>query len=649
MSNAALALDYIEESLPSRRRTHREFAEQELILPNGPRKGLPFSCDFMPFSAAVLEEYDRGRYSEFYGSGPVQSGKTLIFFVEPALYHLFEVEEDVILGAPVVEMAQAAYLERLLPSIEASRYKRLLPLQGGGSRGGRALFIRFRNGATLRFMGAGGGDQQRSSYTARVVIATELDKMDEAGGASRETDPVSQIKARTSAYGAAARFYGECTMSVKSGRIHREVVDLGTDSRVFLPCLHCGEWVLPERSGLVGWQEAPDVLEARSRAGFQCPSCKKVWTEFDRQRAMRSPRIVAKGQSVTREGAVEGELPRTLKFGFRWNAMASPLLTMADIAQREWTAEQSPKAEDKKAIAQFVWAEPYEADLQDLTRVEADTVLRKMVHHERRAVPEGSTKLTLGVDVGSYVIWWALMAWRKDALGHLVDFGSVDVPHPQGGKDSASVLAALRALRDGVVHRGWDGRRPDLALVDSGWERDVVYQFVRESGEPHWLACKGFGSSSRNGVFRPQRVQTEARAGGDGWAVSVQPGGLRLVEVHSDQWKAAVHEGYGAAHGAPGSLTVFRAAVQDPQIRIYARQIAAEVREPDESPNKESGFRWVVISRQNHYLDATAYARCAAAMLGVSLVEIPRPVSPGPRTDLKVSSVSCRSGIRTRY
>lgn len=629
MIAAPLAQDFFTEASPVHRRTYTEFAEQDLILPKGPKAGLPWRCDYFPPSRELLAEFSRGRFNEFYGSGPTQTGKTLLFFILPTMYHAFECEEDVILGAPVVEMAQAAYIERLLPAIEASRYKRLLPRVGGGSRGGRALFIQFGNGASIRFMGAGGGDQQRSSYTARVAVCTELDKMDEAGATSRESDPVSQIKARTSAYGAAARFYGECTMSVKGGRIHREVVERGTDSRVFLPCQACGEWVLPAREGLIGWQGAPNVLAARERARFECPSCRHPWTEQDRQKALRDPRIVAKDQKVGKDGIVQGPLPPTMTFGFRWNGMASPLRTMADIADDEWEAEQSGLDSDQKALVQFTWAEAWEEEVKDLNRPEIKTILQKIVNHPKGTVPPDTFKLTLGIDVGKYYIWWSLWAWKPDGQGHLVGFDGIKVAGAY--ENPHAVLMTLQAFRDNVIKPGWGGRQPDRILIDSGYETDAVYEFVRESGEPRYLACKGWGTSSRWGAWRDPVVTepTDTRAVGVEYTVSVPRVGTRLVNVHADYWKARIHDGFAAGTGAPGSLTLYHGEKTDQELRKFARMIVAEQRKYSKpTEGKEARVVWVILDRMNHCLDTSAYAACAAGMLGVKVVKLSAPPPP---------------------
>jgi hypothetical protein len=127
--------------------------------------------------------------------------------------------------------------------------------QGGGSRGGRVESIQFLNGATLKFMSGGGSDNSRAGFTSRVVVVTETDGMDESGGTSREADKITQLEARTRAYGHRKHIYLECTASTEEGRTWREYQQ-GTASRIVLCCPHCGDWVSPEREHLVGWKEA---------------------------------------------------------------------------------------------------------------------------------------------------------------------------------------------------------------------------------------------------------------------------------------------------------------------------------------------------------------------------------------------------------
>ena len=463
-----------------RRRTWTEFAEKEIILPpGGPLEGLRFSVGFRPWVGEVLKTFADPRYSSFFGSGPTQDGKTFLFCTIPALYHIFELRQNVLLGAPVVEIARALFDERILPVIEATRYRELLPREGFGSRGGKAVrYIQFRHGPWIRFIGAGGRDSQRSGWTAPVVIATELDKMDEAGKKSKETDPVSQLRARSGAFArlGVSRFYGECSMSTEDGTINREVCEIGTHTRIYLPCVKCGEWVWPERKDFAGWSGAPNVDEARRKGAYVCASCHHQWTEEERQASLLNTRLVSRGQTVGKDGVVQGEVPPTNTFGLRWNAMASPFKSQADIGEAEWRAELTEREADKKAVVQFWWAEPWKPEGLSLSTLSRQIVERKITGFLKGAVPPGTVKITVAVDLAARICNWVAIAWSEDARGHVIDYGEFAVPQT-GDAEPLRILRGLQIFRDEVLTAGWSaasgtrGAESSASLdeLDLGW------------------------------------------------------------------------------------------------------------------------------------------------------------------------------------
>lgn len=145
----------------------RRFAEEELVIPAGPFSGRRFRCHRQPYTGLWFDAVDSGRFNRCVATGPTQSGKTLACFIIPLLYHLFELGETVLCGLPDMDMAGDKWREDLLPAIERSRYRGLLPSSGGGSRGGRVESLQFANGATLKFMSGGGvGQKPRGIYRA---------------------------------------------------------------------------------------------------------------------------------------------------------------------------------------------------------------------------------------------------------------------------------------------------------------------------------------------------------------------------------------------------------------------------------------------------------------------------------------------------
>jgi hypothetical protein len=244
----ALALRKVADRRKTRgRRSMRRFAEEEIVLPSGPHKDERLRVALNPWLGLWLDEIDSGRWR---GSTSPASGRAARRSAAPRLpvmYHLFECRETTVYAAPTIEMANDKWKQDVLPAIEASDFKDLMPEQGRGSRGGTALSHPVPHGPTLRFMTGGGDDKVRAGFTARAAVITETDGMDEAGGSSRETDKINQVESRTNAFGDRARVYMECTTSIETGRTWRELKD-GTDSRIVLPCPHCRRGSRPSAS-----------------------------------------------------------------------------------------------------------------------------------------------------------------------------------------------------------------------------------------------------------------------------------------------------------------------------------------------------------------------------------------------------------------
>src|SRR3954451_15175155 len=108
----------------------RQFAEDEIIIPNGPYSGRRFNVERQPYSGLWLDAVDSGKWQRVCSTGPVQSGKTLLCFAVPVLFHLFEIGETVIVGVPDLSMAADKLNLDLLPVIERTLYRSLLPTSG---------------------------------------------------------------------------------------------------------------------------------------------------------------------------------------------------------------------------------------------------------------------------------------------------------------------------------------------------------------------------------------------------------------------------------------------------------------------------------------------------------------------------------------
>ena len=617
---------FLDQARPRRLRTMRQFAEQEIIIPEGPFAGRKFRCSRQPYTGLWFDAVDSGLWNRCVATGPTQSGKTLSCFVIPMLYHLFEQGETVICGLPDMDMAGDKWREDILPTIERSAFRELLPSHGGGSRGGRVESLQFRNGATLKFMSGGGSDKSRAGFASRVVVITETDGMDQAGATSRESDKITQLEARTRAYGSRKRVYLECTVSTEGGRTWQEYLQ-GTKSQIVLPCPGCKAFVALEREQLYGWQEATSQVEARSTGAFACPSCGEVWTECQRTEANHHGRLVHRGQTCDTAGNPEGPLPATDTLGFRWSAANNLFLTAGDAAADEWRASRSADEENaEREMRQFVWCIPVAPSKMDQTALEVHELASRISTLPRGIVPKDAQWLTAAIDLGKYITHWIAVAWSPGATGHVVDYGRIEVASEDIGVEKA-LLAALREFRD-LIKEGWpvgdaNGERKiaQQAWVDAGYMTDVVYAFCRETGDRFRPAIgRGAAQQHRQWYNRPTQNGAIVRHIGEGFHLSkLQTEKLHLAEVNADHWKSWVHQRLSTPLGTIGAMTFFQASPQEHL--ALAKHLTAEVKTEEFVAGKGVVEKWERIRRQNHWLDTLYNASAAGHLCGVRLVD----------------------------
>lgn len=593
-------------------RSMREFAESEIIVPDGPYKGRRFKCHTQPWTRLWFEAIDSGHWQRFAATGPSQSGKTLCCYVIPTMYHLFEIGETVICAVPKMEMAHDKWEQDFAPAIRASRYAGMIPKSGKGSRGGQFESITFTNGATLKFMTGGGDDKSRAGFTSRVVVITEVDGFDKASVLSREANPITQLEARTRAHGHRRRIYLECTVSTEEGRIWQEVVN-GSDSKIAIPCPHCDEFVTPERQHFIGWDGAENAIEAETKGGFFCPLCGTRWSEEQRVEANRRGLLVHRGQSVE-GGQVVGPIPPTRTLGFRWTATNNQFITSAELGAEEWDASRQLDQEDaQRGRDQFVWTIPADPTTEDAAELSVESIIGRQSNFVRGDYPPNTQALTVGVDVGKFLLHYTVKAWTDEPHGLTIDYGVAEV-HSRDLTEDGAIIVALRELRARLEQQ----YRVTIALVDSGNWTDTVYAACAEFGVP-WYPSKGFGASSYSGG--KYRAPSDG-SGGDGWHIG-KVARASLVEFDADAWKSRVHSRLECDPSQAGAIQLFRA--ESKEHISYGKHLTAEKKVIEYDPGKGNLTKWVSIRKANHWLDTEVLANVGADCAGVEIVHRDTP------------------------
>lgn len=620
-----------------------QFSTEEIVIPEGKFEGQHFRYEVQPWTRLFHEAVDSGPWTRVALTGCVQGGKSLLGFGIPTVRHLFEFGEPVVFGAPTIALGKSKYLKEVLPIIlKRKRFRELLPVEGAGSRGGIPDEIVYRNGGRLKFMGAGGDDSAKSSYTARVLVATEIDKMDTAGEVSREASPIRQMEARLASYDEEERrVYLECTVSIAEGAIWQELTQ-GTNSRILCQCPYCRRWSTPERAQLWGHQEAETIAEAREEACWICPDCGALWDDADRVRMNFGARLVHEGQTIDPEGRVEGQPKPTDTLGFRFNAFNNLFWRTSTLAAAEWRARQAEDEDEaEKEARQFRWVIPYAPPIVDTTPLDP-VKLRKRVHRglPRGLVPDDCEYLTLGLDVGKWVGWWFAAAWRPGPRAHVPEYGTIEVPSHDLPVEAA-ILAALRDFRDRIEGTGFllpDGgaRIPDQIWVDCRYQPDAVKGFCRESGD-RWRPCQGFGTADRHGgqYHQPREIKGAVVWIGQQYHLEWDPeAAVHVVKINADAWKSALHERLslpidrGEGVLPVGAMTLYDSADAN-EHQSLVKHLTSEKQTEEIVPGRGRVVRWVHVRGRNHWLDTGYLATAAAHFCGVRFAK-QLPEAPPP-------------------
>lgn len=611
---------------PPQLRSTIDFVRDELVIPEGKHKGEHFREHVQPWAGLLLREMDNPQWYSFAICGCVQSGKTLIGFVVPVLKYLFDNVETVIIGVPTVdEIGRDKWTDEVLPAIRSSGYGGLLPTKGPGSKGGFPKEVHFVHGARLKIMGGTGGDEKRSSYTARVVVITELDKMDTAGEVSREADPVTQMIARTMGRDIAdRRVFMECTVSHAKGRIWQEYTK-GSASRIACQCPYCREYITPERDSLKGWQDAENELEAEENAHFECPGCDHALMPTDRQKMNEKAVLVHKGQEIDSEGVVSGEMPQTRTLGFRWNAWNNLFWSAGAIGVTEWRARRAANRESaERETSQFYWTVPWDPPDIDMTPLDAETLAKRTATYKQGIVPLDCIGISVGVDTGKRQLDWTGIAWLANGCGFVIDYGKQIVePDKYGVKHSLGIaLTELQKYLDSGWHSA-DGMiiRPSQVWIDSGWHEHTkpVYQFCLEAGKEcvrgseRYRPSKGYGEGQQRMTqyTAPKKTTSEIRHIGKEFHMSwLTAAGLCIVHVNADHWKSELHTRLAMDASEAGAIVLYETPDMSGHDDFIDELLAEEQREKY-IEEKGTVIVFVRLRRKNHKLDST-YAAVAA-------------------------------------
>jgi Phage terminase large subunit (GpA) len=305
---------------------------------------------------------------------------------------------------------------------------------------------------------------------------------------------------------------------------------------------------------------------------------------------------------------------------------------------------------DPLAFAAEYQNEPADESASEVPTLTADEIAAKINGLPRLTIPARCDLVTAHIDVHDGVLFYALVAFRRDFTASVIDFGTF--PDQQrasftlrkaprtlqrefpGVGINAAILKGLSALMELLSAREMlreDGAQMRLArgLVDAGYVTDTVHSAIRASKHAAiWAPSRGKGISAAQTPIN-EYIRHPGDFPGDRWRLTAQKGGgLRYCLFDANFWKSFVQKQLAVGLGDAGSLSLFGS--KPHTHALFAQHLAAETPKRVTSQGRVVDEWHLKPGRDNHWLDNVVGAYVAASMCGCSLnnsstVRVARP------------------------
>jgi len=394
----------------------------------------------------------------------------------------------------------------------------------------------------------------------------------------------------------------------------------GSDRRKFwVPCVSCGEYQTLSWENVRWSKDAAFNHEVFGHnrpetARYCCPHCGCLWTDAEKNRAVRKLEERA-------EAAFYGVA------GFYINEVYSPFpgSTMDKLAEKYLAAQHALKQGDDTKARSFrnnTEGLPYAYKSSIPT---AEKLKERAEDYAELTVPWGGLVLTAGVDVQHDRLAVVIRAWGRGEESWLVWWGEIpgrtllvkwNNDGTMNAEESGAWYELDQLLLGAFPHASGAMLRVRAASIDSsdGQTQDAVYSYVRRRAPRGFMAIKGASHDVGKDVFTPPRLSVDMNARNKPHPSGVKPYMVGtqvakdLILGVDEQGGRIKLEGNG-----PGRMHWYRSVRPD-----YYDQITAEVKVPHKTVRGR--FVWACLAgRRNEGTDCEVYALHSARSLKLYL------------------------------
>lgn len=300
----------------------------------------------------------------------------------------------------------------------------------------------------------------------------------------------------------------------------------------------------------------------------------------------------------------------------------------------------------------------------------AESIAGRLSNTDRYMIPADCTRITVGIDVHPYVLYYCVVAWNESFGGTIVDYG----PWPRQNRphfahkdvrslaelypamaEEQRVFAGLKALELETLGRtfyrvGGGEVHVNRCLVDSGYLGPTIYQYAQRSSFPTLLyPSVGRGRSATMASVSEWKKRDGERAGLFWRLTAGQYGRTKSVQFDTDFWKSHVHSLLTTPPGGKSGLWLYSLR-QGEGHQMLAEHCAAEYATP--ATVRGTTFdKWQVLPHHpdNHLLDTIVLASVAASVDGLEWRASGEPAVPtDPRKRMTYAEQRAKLEARKR-
>lgn len=598
--------------------TVSEWADANRVLQAGiSRNPGPWRTDYTPYLREVMDAYSNPAVRHLVFCAGTQLGKT------EALYNIlgYIIDHDpypTLLMMPREDDAKLVSRTRVQPMInDCESLQKLKPKNNGLFQ---TLEMHFP-GMVLYLVGAN-SLAGLASKPCRNILRDEGGKYPDRLG--DDADPFSKSEERAKSFWDIRKVVDVSSPTMDNKDILLQLAGCDVIHVVHHPCPHCKKLIrlyMPQIKYDDDRDDRHRLQRVKRSAVYVCQRCGAEITNDERPWMIANYQYVA--QSNIEFGLDKEHLNLELgeidfepeQVGLWVSSLSSPMLSWGDIAEA-WVKANMHLDEtgDNTRLQNLIndwFAEPWLVTTKKSTTEE---ILARKCERPPLMVPDWAVALTCGIDVQKFGFWFSVWAFGADMRSAMIHYGFIETYGDLEQLVFETDFAVENSQqRMGIWRAAMDiGGGEDSVWGDDWTKTEEIVTWIRENGRGVVFPVKGM-SVNKTG----QKIKHSIMDRMPGQKGGKIPGGLVLWLLDTYQLKDSVFWRFSQDDSGPQAVDLHCETGDD-----YGLQMVAEVKRR----NRNGGYEYVRVKKDNHLLDTTIYAHAAADfqwMGGVKILSAP--------------------------